>query len=349
MLQPEHRLAVLLHGGILGDSGKTGLTLLRYRQGAITAVIDHETAGQDFQKLTGIPRSLPIYGSVAEAIAATEIDALAIGIAPSGGQLPAPWLAEIDQAVQAGLAIANGLHTPLLPRYQAQLQPDQWIWDIRQEPAGLAIGGGRARSLTAQRILTVGTDMSVGKMSATLELDRAAQAQGLRSAFVGTGQAGILISGQGVPLDAVRVDFASGAVEQAVLTAAEQADYVWVEGQGSLLHPGSTATLPLLRGSQPTHLVLVHRLGQTHNRHFPEFTIPPLTEVIQLYESLAAAAGIFGRPKVMAIALNGGQHSNEVVKEAAAQITTATGLPCTDVVRFGATDLLATILEAGDS
>ena len=131
--------------------------------------------------------------------------------------------------------------------------------------SSLAVGAlaqGRATTLLCQRLLAVGTDMAVGKMSACLALRDAAMEQGLPCRFVGTGQAGILISGTGVPLDAVRVDYAAGAVEAAVLQAAEGLSpegLVVVEGQGSLCHPGSTATLPLMRGSQPTDLLLVHR------------------------------------------------------------------------------------------
>ena len=115
--------------------------------------------------------------------------------------------------------------------------------------------------------------MSVGKMSACLELQAAAERRGLDSRFVGTGQAGILIRGRGVALDAVRVDYAAGAVERAVLEAAQGAgpdSLVLVEGQGSFCHPGSTATLPLLRGSQPTALLLVHRAFSADNTDFIE-------------------------------------------------------------------------------
>jgi len=215
---------------------------------------------------------------------------------------------------------------------------------VRQEPAGLTVGSGKARSLPCKRVLTVGTDMSVGKMSASLELDRACRARGLRSRFIATGQTGLMLGHDGIPLDAVRVDFAAGAVEQAVLRNAPNQDILHIEGQGSLMNPASTATLPLMRGSQPTHLVLVHRAGQTEIRSFPDFHIPPLPEVIQVYETVARAGGTFAPTKVVAIALNTFHLDEAEARRAIAQTHEETGLPCTDVIRFGAEEILEAVL-----
>jgi uncharacterized NAD-dependent epimerase/dehydratase family protein len=186
--------------------------------------------------------------------------------------------------------------------------------------------------------------MSGGKMSTSLELDRAAQKRGLRSRFLGTGQGGVMIAGTGICLDAVRVDFAAGAVEKLVLESGNDSDWLWIEGQGSLCHPGSTATLPLLRGSQPTGLVLVHRYGQTHLRNAPDILIPPLATVIALYEAIAQVGGSFGYPKVVAIALNTHHLTPLAAQRAIAEIHQETGLPCDDVVRYGGDRLLTEIL-----
>ncbi|MFB2878151.1 DUF1611 domain-containing protein [Floridanema aerugineum] len=346
MLKSNQKLAILLHEGIKGIHGKTGLALLRYSRSPVVAVIDQESAGESLPKLTGIPHDIPIVASVAEALS-YHPDVLAIGIAPSGGILPEPWFQEVKQGVAAGLSVMNGLHTQLGkdPEIQTLLKEGQWIWDIRQEPAGLGVGSAKARSLSCRRVLAVGTDMAVGKMSTTLELDKAAKNRGLKSKFLGTGQAGIMISGDGIPLDAVRVDFAAGAVEQLVMRHGEANEILFVEGQGSLLHPGSTATLPLLRGSQPTHLILVHRAGQTHIRNLPHVQIPPLKEVVKLYESVAFCAGAFAEVRVSAIALNTAHLDEERAGSAIEQVKIETGLPCTDVVRFGGDLLLDTVLN----
>lgn len=345
-IDSQCRLAILLHEGIRGPNGKTGLTLLRYSQAQIVAVIDHQCAGESLSQLTGINCDAPIVDSVASAMA-YQPDVLAIGIAPSGGILPEAWRQEVKQAVAAGLSVLNGLHTPMAsdPQLQTLLQDGQEIWDIRQEPAGLGVGSGKARSLIAKRILTVGTDMSVGKMSASLELYQAAQRNGIKAKFLATGQAGMMISGDGIPLDAIRVDFAAGAVEQMVMQAGNEYELLIVEGQGSLLHPSSTATLPLIRGTQPTGLLLVHRAGQSHVRNHDHVPIPGLSEVIRLYEAVACAGGAFAEVRVKAIALNTGHLTVKEAELAIAQVQAETGLPCTDAVRFGADLLLDAVFN----
>ncbi len=355
MLSPDAPLVLLQHGGLDNLSGKTGLAMLRYREGPIVAVIDPSHAGADLQALTGIARAVPVVADMAAALAYGPAVA-AVGLAPSGGRLPLEMRADVVAALQAGLCLASGLHSRLAvdPEFAAiPLAPGQWIWDLRHEPADLEVATARCAALPCRRWLAVGSDMAVGKMSACLELQRAAQRAGLDARFVGTGQAGILISGQGVALDAVRVDYAAGAVEAAVLTAAQGAGadaWVLVEGQGSLAHPGSTATLPLMRGSQPTDLLLVHRAGQSHVRTRPgaaAVAIPPLPELIAACEALAALGRPDGlRPRVRAISLNtalldGGEAARE-----AEQIAAITGLPVIDPVRQGGDQLLQALLEA---
>ena len=353
MLSPDAPLVLLLHGGTDNLSGKTGLAMLRYRHGPIVAVIDPAHAGEDLPALTGIPRPVPLVADMAAALAYGPAVAV-VGLAPSGGRLPAEMRADVVTGLRAGLSLASGLHSRLAedPEFAAvPLAPGQWIWDLRREPEGLEVATARAAALPCQRVLAVGSDMAVGKMSACLEVLAAAQRRGLDARFVGTGQAGILISGQGVALDAVRVDYAGGAVEAAVLQAAAGAGpdtLLLVEGQGSLAHPGSTATLPLIRGSQPTSLLLVHRAGQSHVRTRPgaaAVAVPPVPELIAANEAIAALGRPDGaRPKVRAIALNTALLEPEAAEREAAQLAELTGLPCLDPVRHGADGLLAALL-----
>jgi uncharacterized NAD-dependent epimerase/dehydratase family protein len=354
MLSPDAPLVLLQHGGLDNLSGKTGLAMLRYRQGPIVAVIDPAHAGADLQALTGIARAVPVVADMAAALAFGPAVA-AVGLAPSGGRLPLEMRADVVAALRAGLSLASGLHSRLAadPEFAAiPLAPGQWIWDLRQEPAELEVAMARCAALPCRRLLAVGSDMAVGKMSACLELQRAAQRAGLDARFVGTGQAGILISGQGVALDAVRVDYAAGAVEAAVLAAAQGAGteaWVLVEGQGSLAHPGSTATLPLMRGSQPTDLLLVHRAGQSHVRTRPgavPVAIPPLPELIVACEAVAALGRPDGhRPRVRAIALNTALLDGAEAALEADRIAAITGLPVIDPVRQGGDQLLQALLQ----
>jgi uncharacterized NAD-dependent epimerase/dehydratase family protein len=346
MLKPTDRLAILLHEGTQSSKGKTGISLLRYGENPIVAVIDQDSAGRSLPELTGIQRDVPIVASVADSLS-HEPTVLAIGIAPSGGALPDAWWQEIKQAVAAGLSVMNGLHTPMgnHPELQGLLKPNQWIWDIRQEPQGLTVGSGMARSLPCLRVLCVGTDMSIGKMSTGLELHQATLKRGLRSRFLATGQTALMLGHDGIPLDAIRIDFASGAVEQVLMRYGYDYDVLYVEGQGSLMNPASTATLPLIRGSQPTHLILAHRAGQTHIHNVPHVPIPSLTKAIQVYETVAAAGGSFAPTKVVGIALNTFHLNDTEAQKAIEQAQLETGLPCTDAIRYGADPLLDAILH----
>ena len=343
-LSLNQRIAILLHEGVTGVQGKTGLSILRYSESQIVAVIDRESVGKSLIQLTGIKRDVPIVASLAASLQ-YKPDVLVIGIAPKGGAVPDDYWVDIKDALKAGMSLVNGLHTPLanIPELNALLKPGQLIWDVRKEPANLDVASAMARTLPCRRVLTVGTDMAIGKMSTSLELHRAGKRRGLRSKFLATGQTGLMLEGDGVALDAVRVDFAAGAVEQLVMRFGQHYDILHIEGQGSLLHPGSTATLPLIRGSQPTHLILVHQAEQTHNRNNPNLPIPPLPEVIRMYEMVASGAGAFGRVPVVGIALNTRNLDELEAKNAIAQTTAQTGLPCTDPIRFGADLLLNTI------
>ncbi len=352
MLSASAPLVLLQHGGLQSLLGKTGLAMLRYRRGPIVAVIDPDNTGAELVKITGIPRPVPVVANLEEALPMGPTVAT-IGLAPSGGRIPAVVRRDVEAALAAGLNLANGLHTPMAddPQLRALLHPGRWIWDLRCEPHKLRVGAARAARSPARRVLFVGTDMAVGKMSAALELHQAGVHQGLAMNFVATGQAGILISGGGIALDAVRVDYAAGAVEAAVLEASGGADWVLVEGQGSLLHPGSTATLPLLRGSQPTDLVLVHRTGQRHLLSLapdgPSVAIPPLPQVVKLYEAVAAVACPALSPpcRVRAIALNTGSLQPGEARSAITAAQEETGLFCDDPVRFGGAGLLAQLQE----
>jgi uncharacterized NAD-dependent epimerase/dehydratase family protein len=341
----NQRVAVLLHDEIRGTHGKTGLSILRYSEAPIVAVIDRMCAGQSLQELTGIKRDVPIVRSLSAALE-YQPQVLVIGVAPRGGILPEDYWHEIKDALAAGLSVVNGLHKPLanIPELKTLLKPGQLIWDVRKEPPNLEIASGMARSLSCRRVLTVGTDMAIGKMSTSLELHWASRRRGWSSKFLATGQTGLMLEGDGIALDAVRVDFAAGAVEQMVMRYGKNYDILHIEGQGSLLHPGSTATLPLIRGSQPTHLILVHRAGQTQVVN--NIPIPPLPEVVRLYETVASVAGAFAPVRVVGIALNTHHLDEAAAIDAIAQTESETGLPCTDVVRYDAGKLLDAVLQS---
>jgi uncharacterized NAD-dependent epimerase/dehydratase family protein len=335
----------MMHDHVTSPNGKMGFGLMRYGAAPVVVVIDRSQAGNNLRELTGIDCDAPIVGSVREALAYRP-DTLIPAIAPAGGVLPADWMPEVKEGLNAGLSLLNGLHRPLErdPEFAPLVKPGRFIWDVRQEPRGLDNGTGASKDVSAKRVLIVGTDMAIGKMTVALELDNLAKERGLRSKFIATGQIGIAIAGEGIAVDGVKIDYASGAIEGMVLKHGNSHDILFVEGQGSVLHPASSATLPLLRGSMPTHMILAHRAGQTSISRSAWVPIPPLNQVSKLYEDLAHACGALPPAKVVGIALNTYGLSDEEAKQAVDLTAQETGLPTTDVIRFGSAPLLDAIM-----
>jgi len=340
MLKPDQRIAIYMEGFLDDPDGKMGHSMIRYAPNPVVAVIDSRFAGKTVLDVIQLPRNCPIVTNVKEA-RALGAEVLLLGTTPTGGLIPPECLAEVERALQLGMCVINGLHDRLGPRFP-QLRPGQWIWDIRQEPKGVKTGACRARRLPNKRVVMLGTGMCIGKMTAGIEIWKAARARGIRAEFLATGQCGIAIMGKGVPLDAVRLDYACGVIEQLVLSVAD-AELILVEGQGAITHPASSATLPLIRGTCPTHLILCHRAGMTHLDAHPWVKLPPLSRLARLYEDIAEACGAFARPVTAGVSLNTGDLDEAAARQAVQEAEQETGLPATDPVRFGAEKLLAAL------
>jgi uncharacterized NAD-dependent epimerase/dehydratase family protein len=259
---------------------------------------------------------------------------LVLGIAGAGGKLEADLVADAAAALDAGLNVASGLHQRLRdePRLAALAQQRSLrLFDVRDPPAGLAVGKGHPRP--GNRLLTVGTDCSVGKMVTTIALTRGLRERGTPADFKATGQTGILIAGEGVAVDAVIADFISGAVEQ---LAPARTDGGWdlIEGQGSLFHPSfAGVSLGLLHGAQPKALVLCHEPGRPHMRGIPGRALPDLPECLEA--NLAAARLTSPDVQAVAICLNTSNMEPDAARRLCASTADSLGLPCTDPVAFG--------------
>ena len=225
-----------------------------------------------------------------------------------GGYFPPAWMELLRTCVEHGLDVENGLHVFLADDPElAGLAAERGVElrDLRRPPAGLSTATGENLAVDATIVLTVGSDCAIGKMTVSCELDLEARRRGLRSVFVPTGQTGMVIAGWGIAVDAVVADFVAGAAERLVVEGAERGgELLWVEGQGSLLHPVySGVALGLYHGSVPHLLVLCHEVGRTEieGAGGGPHPIPPLRDLVELHERLALPA----RPaRVAAVALN---------------------------------------------
>ncbi len=286
---------------------------------------------------TGLPAMRPAEAAQAGA------RSLLIGVVNSGGFIPDSWVPTLVEALEAGLDIVSGLHRRLatVPALKdAAERLGRKLIDVRVPPENLGVGTGKRR--TGRRLLTVGTDCALGKKYTALALARAMTERGVEADFCATGQTGIMISGRGIPIDAVVADFVSGAAE--ILSPDAPADH-WdvIEGQGSLLHPSFAAvTLGLLHGSQADVLVLCHDPRRTEVRGLKGFVFPPLPQVMELYLSLARLTNPAVR--FAGISLNTGGMTTEESEAALAAAEAATGLPAADPLRGG--PALARLVDA---
>ena len=260
---------------------------------------------------------------------------LVIGVANRGGVISDAWLTVLAEAMEIGYDLASGLHNLLRDEKLLKATASRsgaTLHDVRVPTVAYPIANGKKRS--GKRCLAVGTDCSVGKMYTGLAMDTEMKARGLKSTFRPTGQTGILITGAGVPLDAVVADFMAGAVEW--LTPDNDPDH-WdhIEGQGSLWHVSySGVTMALIHGGQPDALILAHEPTRTHMRGLPEYALPKLEDLRERALSMAQIAN----PDcvVAGVSVNTKALDDEAAAALCAEIEDRMGLPTVDPFRHGA-------------
>ena len=343
MLTLKNKVIIYAQDSFSGESAKTGIGFLRYGICETVGIVDRQLAGKTAEDvINGLP-PIPIFESIESAKnKRPDADVLLIGIATSGGKFPTEWLPDIKKAISMNLNIVNGLHD-FLENISAirELANKQrtFIWDVRKYKGKPIVANALLLDLPMQIVLTVGTDGAVGKMTVSLELVKSAKKNSFSAEFVATGQTGMMISGDGIPIDAIVGDFMAGAIEQELLKISKKkCDFAFVEGQGSILHPGwSGVTLALYHGSLPHKLILCHKAGARYLKN-TKVEIESLNQFIKAYESISLP---LRKAKVVGIALNTQGLTNKQILDAIKKAEDETGLPADDVVRNGGEKLFS--------
>lgn len=296
-------------------------------------------------RLSGCPIDLGLTEMTLQDAITSGVKTVIVGVAPMGGQIPSQWLPQLCEFAAAGMDIAAGMHTRLtaIPELVAAAEQGKaQLIDVRNPPADIAIGDGRPRS--GKRVLMVGTDCAVGKKYSALALHRELARRGIDASFRATGQTGIMIAGEGIPIDAVVADFISGAAEA---LSPDNDDDHWdvIEGQGSLLNPSySGVSLGLLHGSQPDAIVLCHDATRLEidesGGHYP---IGELDEVID--DALQMARRVRKACFCAGVSVNTSSMSDFERDAYLSKLQSELGLPCVDPIATGMSPIANFLLK----
>ncbi len=339
-MSENRRMVILTEGNSNDHRGKTAVSVIRYNTEEVLAILDSTEAGKTSQELFNCGGDIPVVANIDEV---ENPGSLLIGIAPAGGKLPPSWRAVICQALNNGMHIISGLHEFLSDDEEFATLAEKnnvRIEDIRKNNFK-QVATRQGINETCYRVHTVGHDCAIGKMVSSLEIDKELNAQGHDSAFVATGQTGIMITGSGLPMDCIVGDFLNGAGEELVRQHQDH-DIMLIEGQGSIIQPlYSPVTLGILHGCMPDSLILCYA---THRNKFvnTDIDIPSLSKFIELYEGICNPV----HPcKVIGIAMNSRGETDEFYEAEKKRVFEEVGLPVSDVIREGAAPLIPALLE----
>ncbi|MFI4875165.1 MAG: DUF1611 domain-containing protein [Blastopirellula sp. JB062] len=338
----EHRRIVLLTDGYTTPFvAKTAISMLRYRSEDVAAVLETQSDCATAQELFGTGGEIPLV-SMLDQVA--DADAIYIGIAPPGGNLPRAWRALILEAIRRQIDVVSGLHDFLSADaefVQAAEASGAQLIDVRRNDFR-EIADGQPFRAGCVRIHAVGQDCSLGKMVASLEVEKGLRRAGQRSEFIATGQTGIMISGHGVPIDCVVADFVNGTIERFIRQHDEQ-DFLLIEGQGSISHPAySSVTTGLLHGAAPDGLIYCYEAGRENVKGLDGIPLRSHQELLNAYETIARLR----HPcRFIGVAVNTRLLSEEAAAVELEQAAQLFQLPVCDVYRTGADPLVQAALK----
>jgi len=337
------KYAVLVEGHFDNLYAKTCNALLRYKPQNIVCCIDSTSAGKTTNEVINLGGNTPVVENLKSALRFYP-DSLLIGIVTEGGYLPKEMRPTVVEAIKSGLSVTSGLHQFLNEDREFILLAKKYnveLIDLRKPPVSLPFTKGSWKTRKTPVLLTVGTDCDSGKMTAAWELTQSLNTIGVRAKFVGTGQTGILLSGNGVAVDAVISDFVAGVIENEINRVDHECDIIIVEGQGSLTHMAySGVTLGLLHGAMPDLLLMCHEPARKVDIY--DHPIYPLTKTLDLYTDMV---NVFKPCEYVGIGLMTHTEDEVVAKKIIKEIQKETSLITDDIIRFNRGAIVDTILQ----
>jgi uncharacterized NAD-dependent epimerase/dehydratase family protein len=350
-MHPIRPRALVYGEGQLGKlDGKVTNGLVRHSEKyQIVGVTDSTKAGMDAGEfLDGVKNGIPVFRDIEDAID-TLVDVpeyFIYGIAPLASYITRQQRDTVLAAMEKGMDIINGLPEFFTEDREFVRKAKACrvqIQDIRKPPPrkDLHLFSGAIFQVKTPVITVFGTDCAVGKRTSAVLLVEALRGRGLKTAFVATGQTGLVQGAKyGVAVDVLSSGFQTGEVEHEIVKAdeTEHPDIIVVEGQGALSHPAFTSSTAIIRGARPRAIILQHPPKRRDRCDFPGILMPTLESEIELAEIISGA-------KVIALTLNHEEMTDIEIDETVAEYESTFGLPTMDVLKHGCKKIVDQLFE----
>ena len=340
-MSQKKKIVILSHGAFNYIKNKTGNMLIRYRTDEVIALLDRTKSGMTANDELGYGGNIPVLDNF-DACIDLEPDTLVIGNASQGGFISDDYRAEVIKAIEFGCDIISGMHHFInddVEFVQLAEKHNVSLFDLRRppDPPNFPKGSWHKRKIPV--LLIVGTDCDTGKMTTAWEVSERLKSRGRKVEFIGTGQTGILLSGAGVPIDAVKADFMAGEIEHLIDKVSEDTELIIVEGQGALTNQYyAGVTLGLLHGAMPDYLLMTH--DPARDLDVTDYPMATMRLVMDMHLDLMSN---FKKSKFIGINLLTFKLSDEDAKKEIDKVKEEYSMATTDLIRYGSNELIETI------